>query len=256
MDIIEEIYNLHRAGHSYVQATIIRTAGGSPRAVGAKMLVHPDGTISGTIGGGTFEKLIIDDCLELLQSDSDHLLKRYSFSPTDKDATGMTCGGNAEVFMEVHARPKRLIIFGGGHICRDLVRLASGSDFQITVIDDRQDILDWYHKPVSTLLTDSDYRDNFPTLDEKCFVVIVTHSHKCDLPVMERVINENCAYIGMIGSRAKVTGVFKLLEESGVDRKLLERVHAPIGLDINAEGPYEIAVAILAELIAEKNKAV
>lgn len=253
MNIFEEIYNKKKAGQSFVLATIVRTAGASPRAPGAKMLVYPDGKISGTIGGGTFEKLVIDDCLRLLESGVDYLLKKYSFSQTGHDATGMSCGGEAEVFMEVNARPKRLIIFGGGHICRELVGLALGSDFLITVVDDRPDILSEYNRPVTIVQTDSDYRENVPSLDSDCYVVIVTRSHKYDQPVLAQVIKENCAYIGMIGSRAKIAKVFSSLEESGVNRTLLERVHAPIGLDIKGEGPYEIAVSILAELIAVKN---
>lgn len=220
------------------------------------MLVYPDGKISGTIGGGNFEKLVIDDCLRLLESGKDHLFKKYSFSQAGHDVTGMSCGGEAEVFMEVSARPKRLIIFGGGHICRELVRLALGSDFLITVVDDRPDILSEYNQPVTVVQTDSDYRENVPSLDRDCFVIIVTRSHKYDQPVLAQVIKENCAYIGMIGSRAKIASVFSSLEESGVDRTLLERVHAPIGLDIKGEGPYEIAVSILAELITVKNGSV
>ncbi|MEW5995296.1 MAG: XdhC family protein [Candidatus Zixiibacteriota bacterium] len=253
MNIFEEIYDKKKSGQSFVLATIVRTAGASPRAPGAKMLVYPDGNISGTIGGGTFEKLVIDDCLGLLESGPSHLLKTYSFSQTGEDATGMSCGGEAEVFMEVHAKPKRLIIFGGGHVCRDLVKLALGSDFLITVVDDRPDILSGYNRPVTVVQTDSDYRENFPALDGDCYVVIVTRSHQYDQPVLAQVIKENCAYVGMIGSRAKIARVFSSLKESGVDPKLLERVHAPIGLDIKGEGPYEIAVSILAELIAVKN---
>jgi xanthine dehydrogenase accessory factor len=253
MSIFEEIYNKQQAGQAFVLATIVKTLGATPRAPGAKMLVYPDGSISGTIGGGTFEKLVIDDCLGLMESGVSHLLKKYRFSSTDEDATGMSCGGEAEVFMEANAKPKRLIIFGGGHICRDLVRLALGSDFLITVIDDRPDILNWYNRPVTVVQTDADYRENFPFLDSDCYVVIVTRSHKYDQPVLARVVKENCAYIGMIGSRAKIARVFSSLKESGVDRTLLERVHAPIGLDIKGEGPYEIAVSILAELIATKH---
>ncbi len=255
MDIFEEICGKQKAGQSFVLSTVVRTAGATPRAPGAKMLVYPDGKISGTIGGGTFEKLVIDDCLGLLGSGGDHLLKTYSFSQTGEGATGMSCGGEAEVFMEVYTRPKKLIVFGGGHICRELVRLALGSDFLITVVDDRPDILSGYNRPVTVLKTDSTYHENFPSLDTDCYVVIVTRSHKYDLPVLAQVIREDCAYVGMIGSKAKIARVFSSLEESGVDRTLLKRVHAPIGLDIRGEGPYEIAVSILAELIAAKNRA-
>lgn len=256
MDIFEEILSRKKAGQLFVLATIVSTAGASPREAGAKMLVYPDGKIFETIGGGAFEKLVIDDCLRLLESGQKHLLKKYSFSQTGSDPTGMACGGEAEVFMEVSARPKRLVIFGGGHICRELVRLALGSDFLITVVDDRPDILSAYNRPVTVLQTDSDFQENFPSLDSDCYVVIVTRSHKYDQPVLARVIKENCAYIGMIGSKAKVASVFSSLEESGVDRGLMECVHAPIGLDIKGEGPYEIAVSIMAELIAVKNRTV
>lgn len=253
MSIFEEICDRQKAGKPFVLATIVRTVGASPRVAGAKMLVYPDGKISGTIGGGTFEKLIIDDCLHLLETGADQILKNYNLSSAGDDATGMSCGGKAEVFMEVSSKPKRLLIFGGGHICQALVKLALDSDFLITVIDDRPDILSLYNPPVSILQTDSDYREHFPSLDGDCFVVIVTRSHKHDQPVLEQAVKENCAYIGMIGSRAKIAKVLTSLEDSGVDQTVLERVHAPIGLDIKGEGPYEIAVSILAELIAVKN---
>ncbi len=218
------------------------------------MLVFPDGSIAGTIGGGSFEKMVIDDCLQLLETGAGHQMKRYAFSQMGKDATGMSCGGEGEVFMEVSARPKRLYIFGGGHICKEVVKLAAGSDFSVCVIDDRPDILSAYSSPVVTLTTDAAYRENFPSLDRDSFVVIVTRSHKYDEPVLAQAIREDCAYIGMIGSKAKVRKMFAALEKTGVDPARLEQVHAPIGLNIKGEGPYEIAVSILAELIAVKNQ--
>lgn len=218
------------------------------------MLVFPDGSIAGTIGGGSFEKMVIDNCLQLLETGARHQMKRYAFSQMGKDATGMSCGGEGEVFMEVSARPKRLYIFGGGHICKEVVKLAAGSDFSVCVIDDRPDILSAYSTPVVTLTTDAAYRENFPSLDRDSFVVIVTRSHKYDEPVLVQAIREDCAYIGMIGSKAKVRKMFASLEKSGLDPSRLKQVHAPIGLNIKGEGPYEIAVSILAELIAVKNQ--
>jgi len=253
MNIFEEICNLQKATQSFVMVTVIRTVGSAPREPGAKMLVCADGKTSGTIGGGNFEKLVIGDCLRLLQSDSNHLFKKYSFSETGHGATGMSCGGEADVFMEIDARRKRLIVFGGGHVGRELVRLALGSDFSITVVDDRPDILSGYDKPVTIVQTDPDYQENFPPLGSDCYVVVVTHSHGCDRSILARIVKEDCAYIGMIGSRTKTATLFLSLEESGISRTLLERVHTPIGLDIKSEGPYEIAVSILAELIAVKN---
>lgn len=253
MNIFKEILNRQKAGQPFVLATIVKTSGPSPRDAGAKMLVYPDGSISETIGGGTFEKLVIEDCRELLRGNTKHLLKKYNFTDIGEDATGMACGGKAEVFMEVCNRAKRLIIFGGGHIGRELTRLAATSDFSLTVVDNRPDILQNFDESVNTILTDPEYRDNSPTFDSDCYVVIVTHSHNFDQPILARVLKENCAYIGMIGSKAKIAKIYASLEKAGFDRIQLEQVYSPIGLNIKSEGPHEIAVSILAEIIAVKN---
>ena len=254
MDIYREIAKRRDAGKSFVLAAIVRTAGSSPRQVGARMLVFPDGSISGTIGGGNFEKMVIDDCLSLLEGKGNHFMKKYSFSRTGPEATGMCCGGEAEVFMELHGRPLRLIIFGGGHIGGELTKIAAGLEFKITVIDDRQDILDQYSAPIETVKTDMDYEHNLPTLDGGCYVVIITRSHPIDKLILERVVGQDCTYLGMIGSKTKIKKMFSTLKEEGTEGSLLDKVHAPIGLDIGAEGPYEIAVSIAAELIAVKRK--
>jgi xanthine dehydrogenase accessory factor len=256
MDIYKEINDKLRIGQSFVLATIIETIGSSPRRVGARMLVFSDGSISGSIGGGTFEKLVIEDSLQLLNSSSRHLLKHYSFSKKGKDQTGMSCGGQARVFLEAYSHPDNLVIFGGGHIGRELARLASGSGFTITVVDDRKDILETYKPPVTTVLTDTKYKTKIPSLNKNSYVVIVTRSHNCDLPVLKKVIKQDFAYIGMIGSRAKISKVSSALKKSGISKKLLDKVHAPIGLDIGAEGPYEIAISILAELIEAKHRTI
>jgi len=262
MDILKEIVEKREAGHTFVLATMIRTQGSAPRDVGAKMLVFPDGSISGTIGGGNFEKMVIDDCLGLLkvgdQADrkgTRTLLKTYRFSRSGPDATGMCCGGEADVFMELFAPAERLIIFGGGHIARDLAKIASGLDFRITIIDDRQEILNQYTKPVETVLTDSEYEEHLPPVDENCYVAIVTRSHVIDRRVLAKVIRQNVAYLGMIGSKAKVSDTVAFLKAYGIEESLLSKVHTPIGLDIGAEGPYEIALSIAAELVAARRKA-
>ncbi len=254
MDIFTEITKKKSAGETFVLATIVKTAGSSPRDAGVKMLVFPDGSISGTIGGGSFEKLVIEDCLDMIKNNSPHLLKTYQFSSNGPESTGMYCGGEADVFMELSGRPDRLFIFGGGHVGQALVKAAAGLNFKIAVIDDRQDILNQYNAPVETVLTDPDFNDNFPALDCDSYVVIVTHGHKGDRSVLEKVIGQNCAYVGMIGSKAKIARIFEELKKSGIKESLLKKVHSPIGLDIGAESPYEIAISIAAELIAVKRK--
>ena len=254
MGIFQEISDKIAAGEPFVLATIVKTVGSSPRRVGAKMLVFPDGSISGTIGGGIFERMVIDDCLGMLRDGRNHLLKKYKFTEEGPEATGMHCGGEAEVFMETNGNLDRLIIFGGGHVGRGLVRVASGLNFRITVVDDRPEMLEQYKPPVETILTDPDYNENFPKIDDNCYVVIVTHGHKCDQSVLGRIIDKDLAYVGMIGSKSKVAGTFSALKKEGTKEAYLRKVHAPVGLDIGAEGPYEIAISIAAELVAVRKE--
>jgi xanthine dehydrogenase accessory factor len=254
LDIFQEITIKIAAGEPFILATIVKTVGSSPRRVGARMLVFPDGSISGTIGGGIFERMVIDDCLVMLEEGRNHLLKKYKFTEGGPGATGMQCGGEAEVFMESNGNLDRLLIFGGGHVGRDLVRVASGLNFRITVVDDRPEILEQYKPPVEAVLTDPDYDENFPKIDSNCYVVIVTHGHKCDQSVLGKIVDKDPAYLGMIGSKSKVARTFSALKKAGTKEAHLKRVHAPVGLDIGAEGPYEIAVSITAELIAVRKK--
>jgi xanthine dehydrogenase accessory factor len=252
--IYTEIAEYLDQGKAFILATLIRAAGSIPRDAGARMLVFPDGSISGTIGGGKFEKMVIDDCLALMGGESATMLKSYVLQESGPNSIGMCCGGKADVFLEKFSRPETLYIFGGGHIGRDLAKMASGLGFRIVVVDDRPDILNQYQQPIETILTDEDYGRNFPAIDSNSYVVIVTHGHKCDRQVLENVIDSDCAYIGMIGSKNKIARTFALLEEGGAEKSKLDKVCAPIGLAIGAEGPYEIAVAIAAELIAVKRK--
>lgn len=254
MDIYKEISKNLLEGKTFVLATIVQTAGSSPRQTGAKMIVYPDRSIFGTIGGGNFEKLVMDDCIKLFTENKSNILKKYTFAQQGPGATGMCCGGEAKVYMELHGLPKRLIIFGGGHVGKDIVKLALNLDFKITVIDDRREILDSYSHDVETVLTDENYAENFPELDHDSYVVIVTRSHQVDRLVIEKVLSYDCSYVGMIGSQNKVSKMFSSLKEAGINDDRISDVCAPIGLDIGAEGPFEIAVSIIAELIAAKRK--
>ena len=248
--IFQEINKILSEGRPFVVATIIQTAGSSPRRTGAKMLVFPDGSIFGTIGGGNFENLVIQDSVTLFTNNENTLLKKYSFSREGRESTGMCCGGEAKVFMEKFGNPRRLIVFGGGHVGRDIVRVSRDLDFTITIVDDRSDILESYEPGIETILTDERYSENFPGLDENCYVVIVTRSHDSDRIVLEQVLKSDCAYVGMIGSQKKISKVFQSLRDNGISEEKLSVVRAPVGLDIGGEGPYEIAISIAGELIA------
>jgi len=191
----------------------------------------------------------------LLGSETDHLLKTYRFEESDKpDAIGMSCGGNADVFLEAHLDSEELLIFGGGHIGQALSALAMPLNFRITVVDDREEILNEFSLPVRTTLVEPGFSTDLPEAGKNSHVVIVTKGHKGDLTVLQEIIRRECAYIGMIGSKAKIAQIFAALRQQGIDQKSLDRVHSPIGLDIGAEGPHEIAISIMAEIINAKKK--
>lgn len=252
-DILSEIESLRQGKKPVVVALIVRTARSSPREAGARMIILSDRSIRGTIGGGNFEKLVIDDASELLSSGDKTLLKKYRFVREGEDATGMCCGGEAEVFMEVIGQAEQLFIFGAGHVGNQLARIAADSPFNVTVVDDRDDLLAALPEGVVKIKTDASYQSSLPVVDATGYLAIITRSHEIDRALLAAYIESDAKYIGMIGSRAKVAKMFESLKADGHDPKRLEQVHAPIGLNIGAEGPFEIAVAILAELIEVRN---
>lgn len=254
MNIYKKINDNIERGTPFVLATIVKTAGHTPRFAGSKMLVYSDGSIDGTIGGGSFEKGVIEDCLTLFNSDSNVLLKSYKFDEAGTDSTGMICGGQAEVFMELFEVPNKLLVFGGGHVCRSLVEVMSPLDFKIYVIDNRPGILEYYNPPVKTILTDDNYEGDIPEIDQSTYIVIVTHGHQYDKEILARTIKQDSAYIGMIGSSKKIARTYAALESEGIEKSLFDKVHSPIGLDIGAGGPHEIAIAIAAEIIGVRRK--
>jgi xanthine dehydrogenase accessory factor len=198
--------------------------------------------------------MVIKDSLKLFATEERCALKDYNFSPEGPDSTGMQCGGKAQVFLERNGTPDRLLIFGGGHVGARLVKAVENLDFRVTVIDERQEILEKFMAAVETIRSDSAYDKDFPKLDHHSYVVIVTSSHASDMKILEKVITQDCAYVGMIGSKKKVGMIFSALKEKGIDEDLFKKVRAPIGLSIGAEGPEEIAISIAAELIKMKRQ--
>ena len=249
----EQVAAESKARRPVVIATVVRDAGSVPRRSGAKMLVFPDGRASGTIGGGIFEQLVIRDALAALQQQQS-VTKNYSFNPkgTNKEAFGAVCGGRAEVFLEVVLPADRLLVFGGGHCGRALAQAASLLDFTIVVADDREEYSrpDDYAFPgvESVLHLPPDLR-GLPVPDAQTYVVLVSKGFLTDEAALRRVIDSPAAYVGMIGSMKKRETVFNRLRADGIAEALLDKVHAPIGLDIGAETPAEIAVSILAEIV-------
>jgi len=251
MNIYNEIEQLRTSGIDAALCTIIHTKGSTPRKVGAKMLVLIDGSIKGTIGGGNLEKEVIKNALIQLKKNEPKLFKHDLLHQHN-----MCCGGTVEIFIEPLEKMKRLYIFGAGHTGQALAKFALAMDFEIFVIDDRKEYIDQLKEFSAINKLHVDYKKALPTLpfDENTFVVILTYEHEIDRDILSYCIKKPHAYLGMIGSQRKIEMTKKMFLDAGIaTKKQLEKVNMPIGKNILAETPDEIAVSILAELIEVKN---
>jgi len=249
-EFYDKISELIRSHARIALATIVQTKGSTPRTAGAKMVVFPDGTSYGTLGGGKLEYLVTQDAQEAIRK-GESMLKDYSLLEQDKGGIGAMCGGDASVFIEVIKRSDRLLILGGGHIAMALYLMALEADFSVVVVDQRPEFVSKDRFPRAELLlnySEDDHRLK-EIVDKNTFIVVVTHGHKNDKTAVKNLIDCEYKYLGMIGSMRKAKQVLEELAAEGVSREKLDRVYAPIGLDIKAETPAEIAVSILAELI-------
>jgi len=214
------------------------------------MLVRPDGSIFGTIGGGSLEANVIKEAIGVIKEGKP---KRHHFTLTAKGAgeLGMICGGDTEVFIEPILTPSTLYIFGGGHIALALARMGKLCGFDITVIDDRAEFASAERFPEAEVILAEEFTKSFSKIkiDRLSYIIIVTHGHKHDELVLEWAVGTPARYIGMIGSKTKVKTVYSHLLSRGISKEQLDRVHSPIGLEIEAQTPEEIAVSILAEII-------
>ncbi len=210
------------------------------------MVVQPDGSIHGTVGGGALELEVIERAKAAING-GDAQLHAFNL----KQDLGMACGGALTVFIEPLFRNPHLIIFGAGHIGRDLCVMASRAGFRVTVVDQRPEWADVAHFPDAHAVVAADPIESLDTLPfgPNCYVVLVSHSHQVDHDIVKHAIQRPWCYLGMIGSKRKVEHVWGKLTAAGVDPALLDRVHSPIGLKIGGNDPGEIAVSILAELI-------
>jgi xanthine dehydrogenase accessory factor len=251
----EELYaqmaDLARQGVPFVSATITDVKGSSPRGVGARMLVLGDGTIIETIGGGALERQVIADALACLASGGSRS-ERYGLREEGERALGTLCGGEATVFFEAHTPDHTLVIIGAGHVGGKLCAYAKLLDYRVVLVDPREDMVTRERLPQADefICGDPGRTAELVAISEQTHIVIVTHGHLHDKEALRSVIDSPAAYIGMIGSVNKVRKLFAQLGEEGMPSELLERVHSPIGLDIGAETPAELALCIMAEIVA------
>ncbi len=250
--LIDKIQGILSRREVAALCTVIETKGSTPLKAGAKMIVWSSGKIFGTIGGGELEKQVIQRAQEMVHDGGMTDVAEFNLV---KDL-GMCCGGTVRVFIELVALPHQLYIFGGGHVGAALARNASLLDFKITLVDDRKEVFQQMDIPGVHYLHQHPV-ESVAALkwDKNTFAVIMTYNHPLDRQILSACIRQPAGYIGMIGSRRKAAVTRKLFKEQGIaDEAVMDKVDMPIGLDIQAETPEEIAVSILARLIREKNK--
>jgi xanthine dehydrogenase accessory factor len=249
-DLYEEIVKLKAEGGSAALATIIGTEGSTPRETGAKMLVREDGTIFGTIGGGCLEGQVIEEAIKVIREEKP---RTFHYDLTGKEAAGagMICGGVLDIYIEPIIPTPTVFIFGGGHISLFVSKISAMAGFQVAVIDDRAQFASTERFPEAEQVIAEKFSLAFPQLkvNRSSYLVIVTRGHAGDQEVLEWALTTEARYIGMIGSRKKIRTVYKNLEEKGIARERLQRVFAPIGLEIGALTPEEIAVSIVGQMI-------
>src|SRR3982075_674640 len=256
MDVYDELIRLRKLGQKCAIATIVQVRGSIPSFESAKLLVREDGSMIGTIGGGCVEAEVWNAAREVMETEKP---KHMSFN-LGQDAAydnGLICGGQLDVFVEPVIPPPRAIIFGAGHISKSLCKVATLAGFSTTIIDNRDTFANRARFPEADEIFAEEYEEVCAKLpiNETSYVVIVPRGHRDDMRVLRWAVGTQARYIAMIGSKRKVINVVKELEADGIARERMERIPAPMGLEIGAISPEEIAISVVAEMIAVRRNA-
>jgi xanthine dehydrogenase accessory factor len=255
MDLFEEIVSMRRAGRRGALATIVHTNGSIPSYESSRMLVREDGSIAGTIGGGCVEAEVWAAAKEVMQKESPRKMV-FNLNNEASYDNGLICGGTVEIFVEPILPQPILHLFGGGHVSMAVAKAASAAGFGVVIVDDREAFANLQRFPMAQEVFTS-YEDAYAKIQPNAssYLVIVTRGHKEDMRVLAWAVRTNARYVGMIGSKRKVISVYKALEQEGYGPEEFEPVYAPMGLEIGALSPEEIAISIVAELIAVRRNA-
>jgi xanthine dehydrogenase accessory factor len=247
LELYEEIVRFTRRGEPFVLATVVAHSGSSPRKTGAKMLVRSDGGSLGTVGGGRIEQETMQAARAAL---ADGEARTLEFVLTEE--YGYACGGSMSVFVEPQGRRPLLVMFGAGHVGRAVAGLAHSCGFRVIVVDERADCADPLLLPGADEIICSPVPDAFGRLrmDRESFAVIATPGHLHDFDAVRGCLATGAGFIGLLGSRRKRETLLQTLEEEGFDASQRARIVTPVGLDIGAQTPEEIAVSIVGQLIA------
>lgn len=254
LSIYQALSELEKNNESAALCTVVKSEGSTPRHMGSKMLVYPDGKFLGTVGGGEMESRVIKSALETLKSGDAQTLS-YTMADPARGDPGV-CGGTVEVFVEPILPPATIVIIGAGHVGKAVVHLAKWLGFRVAVSDDRAE----FCNPDSVPGADAYYPVEMGKLSEELkinkqtYIVITSRGSAIDARGLPKLLESQPAYVGVIGSRRRWLTTVKALKEKGVSEEKIAQVHSPMGLELNAETPEEIAVSIIAEVLMIKAK--
>ena len=249
MSIYSRLAELQARGESAALCTVAQTSGSVPRRAGSKMLVFPDGRIEGSVGGGEMEARVIAEALAALKDGKPRVLE-YSLTDRARGDPGI-CGGTMEVFVEPVQPQETLLIIGAGHVGRALAQLADFLGYRVLLSDDRPDLCTpeavpharaFYPVPMAELPDNLD-------INPQTYIALTTRNAEIDIKGLPALLNSPAAYIGVIGSRRRWAEARKKMEAAGVAKKKLDKVTSPMGLELNAETPEEIALSIMSEIV-------
>jgi xanthine dehydrogenase accessory factor len=245
-EITEALLEVLASGQRGALATVVSVRGSTPQAPGARLLLRPDGTTVGTVGGGAIELVVLEALARAQKTGQSELLSRalgYDL--------GMCCGGHMDVFVEPVEGAPRLWIFGAGHVAKALAPVARGADFDVHVVDEREELNSEERFPnCRRIVVDAAECLAKEAFGERDWLVIVTHDHRLDERALELALQKQARYIGLVASRAKLFRIVDRIRTRTGQELDMERVYCPIGLDIGAVGPQEIAISVVAELVA------
>lgn len=254
MEILEKLQEAVADQKPVALCTVVNTRGSVPRHAGTKMVVFGDGSFLGTVGGGEVENLVLNEALSAIGDGKTRFLN-YDLIDVEKGDPGV-CGGSLSVFVEPYVHPPTVIIIGAGHVGRAVAYLAGWLGFRVIISDDRKALCTPEKTPGGDIylpLSMSQLPGEIE-IDLNTYLVLVTRGVDVDVEGLPSLLETEAAYIGLIGSKRRWSHTREKLQEIGITEEQISRIKSPIGLDINAETPEEIAVSIMAEIITLRNE--
>lgn len=250
---LQAVLSCIEKGEPATLVTITRTSGSAPRGLGTTMAVFSDGSIKGTVGGGNLELFAIRHALDSMEDGRARSL-HYDFSGGKRQNVNKACRGTTDFLIQPFGKPSRLVVFGAGHVCRSLAPMGVSCGFTVSVADDRKEYLNpesfpkktrFYHGPFSETAAEI-------PMDASTFVVVMTYGHAHDETVLNVCLERPWRYLGLMGSRSKIATIKKRIASTANAKKRFDQVNTPVGLDLGGRTPAEIAVSIMAEILAVK----